>query len=872
MAGPCPPDATSLPTPNGKEHCSHTPPARHDIRSLLPDRRSPTLLIAAVIAFAAGIILATTIPCRPVLLLPPLILLAIAVILTWKRTHWLQQPLLLFFFLFCGQLHGSVHLAPPTAPSHLFHLFAEEAEATLSGTLTKAPVVYPDKTKLFVAVDGIIRPPATTGRPATATDPIGAAARFIPATGIIELAMREPPAADLTPGVKLLARAHIARPQRYGTPGSFDYPAFLARESIYVTGWISSPALIRTITPAREGSSLHRLRFFPEELRHQINITLDRILPPHLSGLYKAILTGDRASIPPQTMERFTATGAVHLLAISGLHMGLVAAGTGWLINLLLRRSTWLLLHFSVWKVAALLTIPLLFSYALIAGFQTPVIRALLMTLVVLLAVVFDRQWHMPTTIAIAALLILIFQPAALFTVSFQLSFAAVIAIVTILPYLSNPTTDDDLPSRASPVVKTIAAATKNIILVSCAATAGTLPLLIWHFNRFSPLAAFSTLLLEPLLCFWALPIGLISCPLLFFAPQVAELLLHLGAVGLQTADVISTHLAALPFSSFWVPTPSWPEIIACYLLLASLLLLKKNRIALAGCFISLLILITVPITHHIAKTARPTDRVAVIDVGQGSAALISLTDNSHVLIDGGGAASERFNPGRNIIAPYLWHQRITRLEAVVVSHPDADHYNGLFFILERFRPRTLWINGAESPGQGYNALLDLAKLLGIAIRIPQENDVLHQTAEARLINLADYHLNGGTLSDNGRSLIIALESRGRRFLFPGDIDTETEKMLVQDKKRIAADVLVLPHHGSSSSSSAAFLAGVSPRYTLVSAGKSRRKTFPGADVLARCQQTGSTVLSTASDGTITFAMTEEEMTVTTFTAENGRP
>lgn len=835
---------------------------------MLLRRRSPTLLTGAVIAFATGIGCSAFFPATPSFLLPIASILAVAVFFSWwKEQHGAQQVLLLLFLLTCGFLQGEIHRAPPSSPSSLYHLFPVESEATLYGTLIEAPSVSPDKTKLLIRAEGLISPETTDwktqGQEILRTpNPLF----YRQANGKIELSMKAPPPPELVPGMKILARARISRPQRYGTPGSFDYPAFLAQKSIYTTGWVSSPALLQIIDSPSNSSLPQKLRFFPEQARHRVNRFLETSLPPAQSSLYQAILTGERGSITPETLENFKATGAVHLLAISGLHMGLIALGLGFVINFLLRRSTWLLLHTSVWKIAALLTFPLLCGYALIAGFQVPVVRALIMTSVFLAAVLVDRQWHVPTNIAIAALLILIAYPSSLFTVSFQLSFAAVISMAVILPQIVDKRQNDE-ETTTSPKRRKIFQALKFAVLASCAATVGTLPLLLYYFNRFSPLSVVSTLLLEPLLCFWALPLGLISFPFIFLAPELSHLLLKTGGLGIQAADAVSARLADLPFASVWMSTPTLTEIFIYYLLLGSLLFLKKSKVARIICAFCIVLLVAIPVSHHARSRQSSTASAAILDVGQGNAVVVGLPGKGHVLIDGGGAFSDRFDAGENIIAPYLWKKRITRLEGIVISHPDGDHYNGLFFILERFRPRTLWINGAKADGTRYAELLTLARRLGTTLHIPGENETLLQTTEARLVNIADYHRSKDIFTDNGKSLVIRFDSRGRQFLFSGDIDQDTEKRLVKEKKAIRADVLLLAHHGSNTSSSEEFLAAVSPAYGVISAGKHKKGKFPAVEVKERCAKAGFTSYNTAVDGTITFSVRKGEIAVTTFAA-----
>ncbi|MBU4296292.1 MAG: DNA internalization-related competence protein ComEC/Rec2 [Desulfobulbaceae bacterium] len=818
------------------------------------------MLIQVVIAFTGGIAWAAFIAPKPFFLFPAFFLLALAVFLSWFRKNTLQLPLLFLFWFVCGLLQGA-SLQPPSERDSLYQLFATDREVTLAGTLLQAPAVSADKTRLLMQADAYL-PPQNSSR-SIEQQPVDSAdlsvPNFIRAQGKIELALRGPPPEKIQPGQKLLVRAYVSRPKALSNPGGFDYRKYLAAKSIRVNGWISSPAHI-AISPADNDQSwLHRLRFVPEQLRHHINQFLTVHLAPGQSSLYKAILTGDRSSLSPQTLENFKSTGAMHLLAISGLHMGLIALGFGAVINWLLKRSTWLLIHTSAWKTAVYFIMSILCGYALIAGLQTPVLRSLIMASVFLLAVLFDRQWHIPTNIAIAVLIILLINPAALFTVSFQLSFAAAIAMAAIMPKFAplpqQADTTEQVPRHL--IFARIGTSVKMGFLLSLAALAGTLPLLIFYFNRFSPLSTISTLLLEPLLCFWALPLGLISAPFIFFAPQVAHVLLTMGAMGLTMADRLCAWLAALPYSSIWLPTPLPLEVICYYGLLFSILSLKKSKIARLTAIISIVtLLITAGYTSY-RQHANETDTVTVLDVGQGNAIVIELAGGFTALIDGGGSYSPQFNVGERVIAPFLWSRRVSHLDAVIISHPDADHFNGLAFIIKRFRPQTLWVNGDNAANNSYTALLDLAAQQGADIHVPQSGETLFNNSQSRFYNVADIHQDGANGSDNDRSLVIGLSSHGKNFLFTGDIEVYAEQKMTEGQKELHADVLLLPHHGSNSSTSTKFLSAVAPEYAVISAGRNQSQLFPAPEVIKRCRSAGCTIYNTALDGAVIFRVTE---------------
>ncbi len=811
---------------------------------------STHLLISAVAAFSLGIVCSIKINLPPSFLVV-LLFLPVFTLYFWQKNRVICRIFLTLFLFFTGLLHGAIQLQPPSHPSSLYQLFPTSQETTLVGTLLKSPAAGPQKTKFIMDVEAYL---ATSSSHS-----------FQPARGKIQLSMKGRLDGNILPGDTLLVRAKVSPPNSYGIPASFDYQKFLARKSIWITGWVSSPAHIKKKKDTVKFPVLKSIRFLPENIRCKINFFLENNLAMPHSAFYKAILTGERTALAPQIIEDFKSSGTIHLLAISGLHMGLIAVVIGSLIRFLLSRSTWLLLHISAWKMAALLIIPIVCFYALIAGFQTPVVRSLIMTCVFLAALLFDRQSHISTNIAIAVFIILLFQPAAIFTVSFQLSFAAVISMSILMPYLLHqedpPTSRKNKLSFSHTAMRYL----KGALFISFAVQIGTLPLLLFYFNRLTPYSALATLSIEPFLCLWSLTIGIFAVPLLFIFPKFAVILFKIGSLGLTSAHFLSNWFASLPFNSIWLPTPTVVEIISYYVFLFILIQSIKRPYAWFFATGSCIALIFISFNGKLFVKQKDYDTISFLDVGQGNAAVIELAGGYTALIDGGGTFSERFNVGEMLIAPFLWRKKITHLEAIIISHPDADHFNGLPFIVEHFNPEKIWINGVMQQGNSYASLLNIARLKSDALLTPQAGEVLYKNETATIFNVTHLHKSTTTLSDNDKSLVIGLATRGIKFLFTGDISKNAEKLLAEDNKNIQADILQLPHHGSETSSGKEFLGRVSADYAIISAGKHKPNTFPSADVVNRCKEAGIELYNTARDGTITVTVTDQNVQIETW-------
>ncbi|MFO7604758.1 MAG: MBL fold metallo-hydrolase, partial [Desulfurivibrionaceae bacterium] len=275
-------------------------------------------------------------------------------------------------------------------------------------------------------------------------------------------------------------------------------------------------------------------------------------------------------------------------------------------------------------------------------------------------------------------------------------------------------------------------------------------------------------------------------------------------------------------------------------------------RIGLAMAMIS-----TIALPNHIFS--RPNDEtltiISFLDVGQGSATLLELPTGVKVLVDGGGSSSPSFDPGAQLIAPFLWHRSIDRLDSLVISHQHLDHYNGLEFIINNFRPREIWVNG-ESGAAEYLALLKRAEESGSAIRVPEHGSIIATGGKARLTTIGNLHLRKDEeLSINNRSLVVKLESGGRKIILAGDAMGSDGQRLVDQGMNLSSDVLLAPHHGSRYSAGYQLVRAGSPDWLIVSASPFQSDKYPDPEFAEWCRQRGTKVLDTARFGTQTFTI-----------------
>lgn len=648
----------------------------------------------------------------------------------------------------------------------------------------------------------------------------------------------------------------VRAPRNFGNPGEFDYRAHLARRGITATGWARDDAgWPRRPAPPDWWTPFARWRAATASV-------LAATLPPGDAAIAAALLVGDLDGLSAAQRTRYARAGVSHVLSISGLHVGLVAAAAYAIARRLLARSERLVLTLNVPKLAMAGSLVPLGLYGAIAGSNVATLRAELMAALVAGGLLLDRPREWLAPLAVAAGVIVLARPGAAAEISFQLSFVAVLAIVLGVP---RATAWWDAWEEARLLRlrgRQRAWGWLRWLVLSQAVTAcavlGTAPLTAWHFNQVSLVAPLANLVVVPLLGMVTVGLGLVGTAAVAVAPAAAPPLFAVVGVAIRIADAATAGLAALPWAALRVPTPSLLELGLLYGGLAGLLLPRGWRAAAVGlCACGLAVDAA---AWAVERTAAGELRVTFVSVGQGDCTVIEFPGARVWVVDGGGLAGSRFDVGERVVAPVLWRRKILRLDALVLSHADYDHYGGLAFLAAAFAPPRLWWNGRPGAGAQFAALRAALRdgrtaleeatagtqvsVDGVAVR------VLHPAAG-----------DGG--SDNDRSLTLQLRYGPTTLLLPGDLETAGEAALVARwGDALRSTVLKVPHHGSATSSSAALLDAVAPRLAVVSAGADNRFGFPAPSVAAayaargvalwRTDRDGAVRLTIAADGALT--------------------
>jgi len=660
------------------------------------------------------------------------------------------------------------------------------------------------------------------------------------------------PNPEVRPGQCIRFPARLSPFRNFHNPGGYDYEAAMEIKGFSCAASVSDGR--RVVSMGR--GTLGGIQDALEGMRAPLRAWFHRELRPPNRGLMQALILGERQEIAQDLREAFQVAGLAHMLAVSGLHVGLVAWLSFTILYGLLSRSYVLLLATNVRKATAAITCLPVIAYALVAGFHVSTQRALIMVLVYLISILVDREKEVWSTLGLAALLILAADPRALHTLSFQLSFGAVIGILWLAPALyrriPNPFHSDG-PSHSLLNRGFLYAA--GLLCVTLSAVVFLLPLTVFTFHRISLVAIPANLLASPLLGLWILPLALIAAATYPLFPSIAGLLLQGASLGLDTMTAVVRFLAGFDLASVWTLGPTGFELVLLYGVLIFGIFSLRGRFR--RLFLVLCIVLVLDAGYWVYDARLRQDlRVTHLDVGQGNAALVQFPEGVRMLIDGGGFRLGGFDVGRMVVAPYLWRHKIGRIHYLVLSHPQADHMNGLHFIAGHFAPQELWTSGDRTDSESFHQFMEIVEEQRIAIRTPGDSGIPKRIAG---VDVDILHPPGSSIHCpedqlNNRSLVLRLSFADTSFLFPGDIEEEAEATLgARAGRRLKSDVLLAPHHGSRTSSTKPFLALVRPAWCVISAGAGNRHGMPHPEALDRMRETGSRIVRTDQEGAIQF-------------------
>ncbi|SFK18809.1 DNA internalization-related competence protein ComEC/Rec2 [Methylophaga sulfidovorans] len=587
-------------------------------------------------------------------------------------------------------------------------------------------------------------------------------------------------------------------------PGGFDYEKWLFSQDIGATGYIKKAA---------DNQRLAKSTYWQiNDWRFQLQQQIQSLIPAASQlPLILGLAIGQRDDISPSQWQILRQTGTSHLMAISGLHIGL-AAGLGfYLISWLWRYSPFNTFHIPAHRIGAVAGLVVAIFYACLAGLSIPTQRALIMVSLAMLALFLKRQVYPSHILSLACIMVLLLNPFALLSAGFWLSFAAVAIILMCF-------------TQRFPAIRLA------WLKIHFVMALGLIPLLVFFFTDVSVISPIANLIAIPLVSILVVPLIILAMIVLPISSSLAAILLYAADFLLDILWHILSFLSDVPFASWNTPIYPWPLL---FMLILAILLILLPR-GYPGKYLALVFLM--PLLFY--KTERPDSGdfyLSVLDVGQGLASVIE-TKHHTLIFDTGPQFSDSFNTGEAVVIPFLRYRAINQIDTLLISHGDNDHIGGLHGVIN---------NTEVNQIMSSQTIRDVDTLLCSAGQHWQWDGV-------EFAVLQPFPEQSG--SENERSCVLRIQGKNQSALLPGDIEKQSEQKLVQQYgDELKSDILLVPHHGSRTSSSMPFVHAVSPRYAIFSVGFRNRYGFPVKDIVQRYKVVGSEILRTDWNGAILF-------------------
>ena len=620
-------------------------------------------------------------------------------------------------------------------------------------------------------------------------------------------------------------------------PGAFDTQGWLNSQGLAAYGKFKH-------WESYSGDWTFERSFF--KFRQFLQARFAKFLDPAEAGLLMGLLAGDRSGIPEVLRSDFQRSGLVHALAISGFHVVLLAG----MLMVFLKATG--LPH----KIVIIIATALLAVYVPVTGGSPAVRRAVMMFAIPQIGTLFGKPANTLNSLGVALLLIILPEPSVIWNPGFQLSFAATAGIIIGTPH--NPT--KYLPESLSrnKLWQKIQAFAIDPTYVTLCATLATAPFLIHHFKTLSPFAWFGNIIIVP-----AISLGMQAGLFAQLSPIdfISGTFCAAARFFLRLASLLTRILSDSAAASMTVGPFPPAVLLALGFLILLLPICRKNYIARKYAFFCVLAASAIFAYNSYHEILHPSWTLTTIDVGQGDSHLVKAPSGKHFLVDAGD--NSRQDSGKDIIVPFLHHIGVRELDALIITHPDKDHFGGALSLIKMFPVKEIW-----------------ASKCSLKERKPDWQQVLRE-ANKRRIPIRDVHrgllwkenffeirtlhpVENVCTEANEGSITLRLKGLGHSALLTGDLTAAGEKTIMKTDVYLKSDVLKLGHHGSKTSSSLPFLTAVAPTYAIIPSGRKNRFRHPHKQVTDRLDSLHIPYINTAKKGTITFTFVPDSISYTT--------
>ncbi len=609
-------------------------------------------------------------------------------------------------------------------------------------------------------------------------------------------------------------------------PLQFDYKAFLEQRGIVAQVRLDS------LISQSENNNIRAWNWW----RVRALKLIDQNFSKETAPIAKALLLGYKQDLEGASKQAFARAGLSHIMAVSGLHVGFIIAPFWFIIPFFWSKK--------YGRVSGLIILILILcGYAGLTGFSSSVIRASVMAGLLTFGKLFNKSPNSINLTGVAAIALLVWKPEQLFEIGFQLSFSAVLIILLVLPIVQNA-----LPYwlrlrwYAKPLM---------VVIVSVVVQLGLYPLQVFYFGEISLISPIANALFVPLLGL-VVPYALLCLIISVLTPVLGSLLSLPIDAFLSGMNTFVGFSSGLEWAWMQASLPSvllFPFWVAAIFFIASW---RIPQVRWKWLSVSMVLFCVILAESTINKLDGSELRVIMFDVGQGDAALIQTPNRKNILVDAG-VWSLGYDSGTSIILPHLKEAGIERLDAVVLSHPHADHIGGILSLIEEIEIDVIYNSGYEYESNLYQNYIELASSKEIRIESVKAGD--HLSIDPALLMIVLGPEGPRFNSDpNQHSVVLNMIYGESEFLFTGDAGEDQEERLLENYGDLLdTDFLKVGHHGSKTSSYSQFLEEVTPEISVISLAERNRFNHPHPEAIQRIQQTDTELYFTSRDKALVF-------------------
>lgn len=634
-------------------------------------------------------------------------------------------------------------------------------------------------------------------------------------------------------GDTLYASMTLQKPRGKRNPHDFDYRTYLGNQDIFIEAFITDTTTIK-LHPAAGFITGRMIRKIRESIKQHYN----NYLSPGSAGIMSALILGERSDVNDSTRKDFANTGVIHVLAVSGLHVGYVS---------LILITILGMLRFQ-YRPKLILVILGLGGYVILTSGAASVMRASIMASLILLASLLERKTDVFNILATAAIVILLIDPGQIKSIGFQLSFSAVFSIVMLFPVFRTWTPKIIIPGPM--FINSITNGVVDLFLVSLAAQLGTLAITVYYFHKIPIISLIANLVVVPLIGL-IVATGISSLILGSIFPILAELWAALLDSIIEFMLYFVKICASINWAYYSTASIDILEVIMIIAAIFSMTFIHGNQLLKLW-----IILLLVWMNYEVWPGAINPGKMELVmlDVGQGDGAIIHTPLGKTIVVDAGSRFSGK-DMGRDVISPYLMARNWKNIDLLVLTHPHNDHMGGAEYLLKHHSVQRVIMPRIEYDSYGYRRLIETLDSLDTSVQASYMGDIDTTLLPLYIRTMGPKRFEPGSEPHNVNNVSVVLQMfyGETSLLLTGDAEYEMEAEQLALGELLKSDIIKAPHHGSKTSSTTDYIKYIDPNVCLMSLGEGNKYRHPSPITTDRYQEMGTKIHRTDLEGAIVY-------------------